>query len=356
MSYNKKSIPWHIGTGVNVSDCKTSEDVMKKAELDWYVNKCGVTAKMPFTLHGNNNTDDDSFIHKSNIYRDLPNAYATYRTDTNTPLGLVKSKYEVVQNTEAFNFFDSAIGENKAQWEFAGYLGYGQKIFVTAKLPFNSSVNDDPIDNYLIFSNAHDGTSSVSILFAPVRVACTNMLHYATTVAESFIRIRHTKTVKEKLEQGTRILKIACEKANSAEEFYQSLYAINMTDDKVLEYLAKLTFTEAEYNNILQQNKNNGLDLVYSRNTYFLEQTDISTRKANTFHALVDYYFNGVAQQEIKGTLWGAYNAITGYYGNVYNIDGERRMNSMCYGNIFNKGIEAISLANDYKYELRKVG
>ena len=46
--------------------------------------------------------------------------YSTYRTDTNQYLGMVKSRYEVVQNKDAFSFFDSIIDSGEAIFETAG--------------------------------------------------------------------------------------------------------------------------------------------------------------------------------------------------------------------------------------------
>lgn len=57
----------------------------------------------------------------TDIYRKCDNAFATYRTDYNIPLGVVKSKYTIVQNNDAFNFFDDAIGKNSAIWQTAGF-------------------------------------------------------------------------------------------------------------------------------------------------------------------------------------------------------------------------------------------
>ena len=38
---------------------------------------------------------------------------------------VVKSKYTIVQNNDAFNFFDGAIGKNSAIWQTAGFWGNG---------------------------------------------------------------------------------------------------------------------------------------------------------------------------------------------------------------------------------------
>ena len=86
--YAAKGFPWSIGTGTNVKDCTTSQEVIEKAGLDFDVQKCELVAKMPFNINGNNNIDDDSndFAYKGNIFRECPNAYVTYRTDTNISL------------------------------------------------------------------------------------------------------------------------------------------------------------------------------------------------------------------------------------------------------------------------------
>lgn len=174
--YNKGGLPWVLGK--DVSDCQTAQEVMTKAGLNWSVAKCELVAKMPFSINGNNTIDDCAFQHNGNIYREMDNAYATYRTDNNYPLGLVKDKYEIVQNMDAFNFFNNAIGEDKAKWDKAACLNFGEKVYVSAKLPIQTSVanSNDVIDNYLVFSNGHDGNCSVDIMITPIRVICTNML------------------------------------------------------------------------------------------------------------------------------------------------------------------------------------
>ena len=254
--FTRNGLPWEHGIGQDVKGCLTSHEVMRKANLDWIVKKCDLVAKMPFTLGGNNeiNSIDElngTFARNGFIYRNLPEAYATYRTDKNLPLGLVKSKYEVVQNVDAFTFFDEAIGPDKCEWQYAGSMGWGHKIFVTAKIKLTTEVSlnggmKDPIENYLVFTNSHDGTSSLTIMFTPVRVFCTNCLNSGLDKAESYIRIRHTESAKDKLHQGAEVLRIACEKAKDAQQLYSALYSIKMTDEEVLQYLVNLNLTDKE--------------------------------------------------------------------------------------------------------------
>lgn len=337
MRFQTKGLPWEHGIGKKVSDCTTSQEVLEKSKLNFFVDKCNLVGEMPFRINREqNDLCLGDFVHDGKIYRSCPNAYATYRTDLNIPLGIVKSKYEVVQNVDAFKFFDDAIGKDKAIWDYAGYFGQGHKVFISAKLPITTEVNKDPIDHYLVFSNSHDGTSSINIMFTPIRVFCTNCLNAGLKNADSYIRIRHTKTAAEKLQTGAEILRIACQYAKDAQQLYQALTTINMSDADVKKYLADLNLTDAEKQALYEFDPKNGYEKLFRRDYLTLERTNISTRKANKIVGMWEYYNEGVAQQPIIGTAWGAYNAVTGYYSNVGNDKGEKRMDSLLYGSGFN--------------------
>lgn len=113
MAYNIKGKPWSYSGAIDVSQCKTSEDVMIKAGLSWTVSKCELVGKMPIDFDKTTDEgldkmlqikDEGGFVYGKDIYRLCDNAFATYRTDHNIPLGVVKSKYTPVQNKEAFAF------------------------------------------------------------------------------------------------------------------------------------------------------------------------------------------------------------------------------------------------------------
>ena len=345
--FNRGGLPWVLGT--DVSNCVTAQDVMKTAKLDWTVQKCELVSKMPFRIGSNNEVGEDSFVHDGNIYRECPNAFATYRTDINMPLGIVKDKYEIVQNMDAFNFFNNAIGEGKAIWDKAACLNMGEKVYVSAKLPVQTSVGkDDVIDNYLVFSNGHAGNSSVDIMITPIRVICTNMLNGALDKAACHIRLRHTKSVKEKLELGAQVLKIACSHAIDAQEHYRHLATIKMTDDQVAEYICKLQLTPDEIAKLNEVDPNHGYKRLISRDYHLIDAVEISTRKSNQLYNMMDYYIDGIGQKDICGTAWGAYNAITGFYCNVANLEGEKRMNSLVWGSANNNMNKALNEAMAY--------
>lgn len=356
MSYKAKGLPWGNGIGTDVSTCSSIYEVMTKANLNYNVTKCELMAKMPLSLNGDNTVDEryNEFMYNGDIYRTCPSAYATFRTDRNIPLGVVKEKYEVVQNIDAFSFLEGVIGNGKdTVFDKAGVIGYGERIFISAKLPvqYKLDINGykDEVHNYIVLANSHDGSMAINILLTPIRMFCINMLNAAEDSADSYIRIRHTKSDNERLEMGQEAIKIACENSKNAYYIYDKLCKININDDSAISQICELVLSKdeyyavANYHNIGQGPSNYGFNKLIQKDYQLLEYADVSTRKVNQIISIIDYYFNGVEQKRIVGTGWGLYNAITGYYSNVANLEGAKRLNSLLYDNANKKMLTAMN-------------
>ena len=273
MAYNIKGKPWGYAGAVNVEKCTTAQEVVANAKLDWDVAKAPIYSKMPFDNSDETTLNAQLDYARENGYKilgadcfgELKETYATYRTDYNIPLGVVKGKYECVQNIKAFEFFDNAIGKDKAIWQTAGFFGNGERVFVSAKLPSNIKVGKDVVDNYLVFTNSHDGTSGVKILFTPIRVVCQNTLNAAIKTAKTFVSFRHTESVHSKIDRANEILGISQEIADSLNEVYNFLQTIKVTDEEVMEYISKNVLTESE-RITLKMTEHTPKELIYSYN------------------------------------------------------------------------------------------
>lgn len=343
MAYLVKGAPFRYKGAIDVSDCHSSREVMEKAHLAWNVDKCELYAKMPRMLGNFPESDIDSFNFGLNQYREVPKAYGTYRTDCNYPLGLVGEKYEIVQNTEAFAFFDDAIGKNQAIFQTAGYFGRGERIFVSAKLPNNILVNGDPVDNYLVFTNSYDGSSGVKILFTPIRVICQNTLNAAIKTSTNYVSFRHTQSVHDNIDIAHQILGICDVMGRNVGDYYRELAATEMKDAEVDDYLCRVVLSKTEYGKLIT----NGFTptQLVNRSYHAANDNEISTQKVNIISAMRDYYEYGIGQERIKGTAWGAFNAVSGYYSNLENNSGIKRMDALLYG----------SRANILKYAVNNI-
>lgn len=323
--YEIKGMPFKYKGAINVEDCRTAQDVIIKAGLDWEVGKCPIFAEM------NMNPDDvDSFVHNNKMYGECDDVYATYRKDYNIPLGIVKGRYTIVQNIKAFNFFNNAIGKDKAVWQTAGFFGKGERIFISAKLPKNIFVDGDPVENYLIFTTSHDGSTGVKILFSPIRVVCENTLNAAIQNSTNYVSFRHTNSVHDNIDIADEILGICDNKITMIGEYYSNMRKQAISDENAVDTFAKVILNEKEKESI-NLTGHTVMQLAL-RDYNAINDTEISMRKINAISEMYNYYHLGIGQKEILGTKWGVYNAITGYYSNIDNSTGIKRMDSILYG------------------------
>jgi len=268
---------------------------------------------------------------------EVPNYYATVRTDTNEVLGVVGKDYEVVQNVNAFAFFDAIVGGKEGiLYETAGALGKGERIFITAKLPDYIKVGrDDLIRQYLFLTTSHDGFGSIMAAFTPVRVVCQNTLNAAIRNQGNSIKIRHTASANERLKQAHQLMGITNKLANELEETFNYWSRVRITDNNVKRLVQLAMAPKKEVLENLRAGK----------------QDELSTTYNNMVSSVMEYALTSPTQQEqtTKGTLFGAYNAVTGYFQNVRDYkDGEAKFKSIMYGTGFQRSQAAFDLCKDY--------
>lgn len=78
---------------------------------------------------------------------------------------------------------------------------------------------------------------------------------------------------------------------------------------------------------------------------------EYSSRFLNTVDRVCEYGFTNETQQmqTTKGTLFGAYNAITGYFQNVMHYkNDEAKLKSILFGNGYNKTQTAFNLCSAF--------
>jgi len=183
---------WH-GLGQIVKDYPTSGEAIQYAGLDYEV------AKSPLFTKGSGIIENAGDIEIGSTELEVPDYFANIRTDNNTVLGVVGKDYHIVQNREAFSFFDAIVGGSEGiLYETAGALGNGERIFITAKLPDYIRVGngDDVTEKYIFLTTSHDGSGSITAAFTPIRIVCQNTLNASLGSMSNVVRIRHTAGAK----------------------------------------------------------------------------------------------------------------------------------------------------------------
>ncbi|MGC8811617.1 MAG: DUF932 domain-containing protein [bacterium] len=267
--------PWH-GLGKAVPKGLTAEEMIKAAGLDWLVKKR--------PARGARQTNSKGDFSRYEVVR-LPRPETL---EEEVILGIVGRHYRVLQNSEAFNFFDPIIKEGKSYFETAGVIGDGERIWVMARMPGAMEiVSGDECYNYLLLSNAHNGEGAVIIKFTPIRVVCQNTLMLALRNGQKAYRVRHTKGMPSRLKEISDFLAIIRKIFLEAEVLFKQLARIQITGRLLFEYL----------------------DAVFPRT----EKQKKDNEQPRTWDEILKIFDTASSLQipGVKGTLWGAYNAIT---------------------------------------------
>lgn len=313
---SRKEVPWHK-LGLVVEEAMTSYEAITLAGLDYEVGLGELWLKIPNELQKKG--DDGNLVRGIKV----PNYFATYRQDTLDYFGVVGSRYEVVQNREAFDFFDNIVQKKEAMFETAGALNKGEIIFVTAKLPSYIKVGDsDIIEKYILFTSTHDGSGTVQAMLTPIRVVCNNTLNLALRNHTNKINLKHTKNVHARLEEGAKLMGLVNKHSENLNDILNMLAKTPVTDEQVAKLIYDTYLSASEI--ILLEKAEWSLDTV----------DEISTRKKNIIQEVGNSIYAGVGQDTFKGTAYWLYNGFTTYYSNTKEYkDSEDRFDSLLVSN-----------------------
>jgi phage/plasmid-like protein (TIGR03299 family) len=259
--------PWH-GIGAVVEDAPTSADAIRIAKMDWSVEKREIYADG----------------------RRVPNYYATVRSDTKEALVIVGNQYKVIQNVDAFAFVDDIMGQqdHPCVYETAGSLWNGRRIFLLVKLP-ETEILGDKVENFLFFSNGHDGSSGLMCGISPVRVVCNNTLHLAIKQARRTWYAKHTSGWDSHKQDAIQSLGYAVSYLEAASGVAEQMVGIKLDVRKFLDELFPLpagaTKITREHNEVVKH-----------------EVLSLHNRKPDLAN--------------FRGTGWGAYNAVADFLSN----------------------------------------
>jgi phage/plasmid-like protein (TIGR03299 family) len=140
---------WHGLGAVLEEPPATVAEAIEAAGLGWSV------AKEPIAVDRGDEPSDDLWLPRC---EEVPDFFATVRQDTREVLGIVGERYRIVQNHEAFNFIDQLLGSS-INFETAGGLHGGRRVWVLATLPDHVEVGGDAVRPYVLLMNSHDGST-----------------------------------------------------------------------------------------------------------------------------------------------------------------------------------------------------
>ena len=227
----------------------------------------------------------------------VPRHVANVRSDTRAVLGVVGDGYEPLQNHSAFAFCDAITDSGEAHWIGAGSTRGGARVHALMRLDREIRIGGaegEDVLPLLCFRNGHDGGLSVTVSVAPFRLACLNGMLVPLPEAQRTWKARHTANVETKLADARRTLGIAWRYYDRLEETGGRLIRERMSAAEFERFLTRLVPLPGP-----RPDRSDGGRAV--RNA---ERVREAIRTA---------YRTAPDLDAIRGTRWGALQAVTAY-------------------------------------------
>lgn len=202
--------------------------------------------------------------------------------------GVVGMRYEIVQNEDKFSWLQSL--SDGARWETGGELSDGTvfgSIAFERKIELDPSGVRDVVETYALISGSHDGSSGIVAGLTPVRVVCRNTLTAAQGNLKDRMTFRHTMTVHDRMAAAAEFFRTAHTYFDAFEEEAKALFAKPVSDKQYANLVERKLFPKPE--------------------------NDVKGSMAKWENKVGMYFeaWNGAPNAGIKGTAWGAFNALT---------------------------------------------
>ena len=251
-------------------------------------------------------------------YIDVPKKQAIVREDNNTVIGIVGTKYKVVQNMEVFNALDTLVDAGDARYAAAGEFNGGSNIWMVLELPRGISVANDPHAAFLLVKTSHDGSSSVVIKPIIERLFCANQVNGLISnnqkrkYNEYTYRMSHTTNQELSIADIRNITNLTYEAIDDYELTANRLLGIDFSREQAVNFFKNVwalpsTIEDKPYDLLTRGERK--------------QQTIAKDARAKAWAI----YSESETQENIRGTAFGAWHAVV-EFADHYATGGAERL------------------------------
>jgi len=266
--------PW-FKSGYDVKGALTAREAIDAARLNWDVELAPLHADYAGGSVG------------------VVGHRAVIRGDTRGVLGIVGDKYKPLQNRDAFTFMDAIIGTKDAVYTAGGAMGGGRRVWLLARLPGDIRVaGTDVVEPYILLSNSHDGSSTLQISMATIRVVCANTLTQVLQMPGRIARLRHVGEIGLKIQAVRDVLGMAINWRSQFETQTSFLVSRQFTEQRLAQFITNIGM---------------GVDVQADESVQERQRQRVEDIRVLAIQG------RGNAEAGIKGTWWAALNGVTEY-------------------------------------------
>lgn len=270
--------PWH-GLGEKLEENQSLDAWTVAAGMDWDIKR----SRVRYGDGANARIIDESHV--------------LFRSDTKDALGIVSSKFKIVQPKEVMGFFADLTGSAGFTMETAGTMFGGKRFWVLARTGQSAVIKSgaDLVGQYLLLATAADGSLATTGRFTTVCVVCNNTLSQALTgKAKHEVKISHRSIFDGAAMKDQ--LGIERDGFTAWANVMRELASDNVRNDEAEQFVFQL-LTKADWNKAT-------VDQIADAR---------ETRGYKTIMSLFEGAGKGATIVGRKGTKWGLLNAVTEY-------------------------------------------
>ena len=295
------------GTAVEATSAR---DAAIQAGLNWTVRTAPLVAEAtPLYIDPNGVTPA--------TYIDVPKKQAIIREDNSTVIGVVGTKYKMVQNMDVFNALDTLVDSGDARYTAAGEFNGGSNIWMLLELPQGINVANDPHAAFLLVKTSHDGSSSVVIKPIIERLFCANQVNGLISNTrrkynEYTYRMTHTTNQELSISDIRNITNLTYTAIQDYEFVANGLLGRKMTREQAVNFFKAVwplpTIVEDKPYDLLTRGERK-------------QQTIATDARASA----LAIYSESETQENIRGTAFGAWHAVV-EFADHYATGGAERL------------------------------
>lgn len=156
----------------------------------------------------------------------IPGQFVTRQKNEPVFFGTVGSRYEIIQNADAFAFVDDMLPDGLV-FEKAGQTEGGM-VYIIASLD-NYDIFGDKMKPYIIFQNSHNGSIPMKAALTTLRMVCQNQFTVAFKHASNVVKVRHTANANQRMAEAQRIMNEAITYRSGVAQLAEELHSIKLS-------------------------------------------------------------------------------------------------------------------------------
>lgn len=233
--FSVREMPWH-GLGTVLSEYPSRDEAQSIAH-PWEPVTAPVFRQVPFISE-----DGEPGVR----YEAIEGQQEVVRSDNNAHIGVTNDTLGIVTNSEMYDIAEAVAGlGSDVRYETGGTLRGGRSVWLLLRLDEPLVLAGDPNGatlQYFALQNSHDGGGSFRGQAINTRIVCANTSRMADMSAKASgteIVFRHTKNVKDRIEEAKQALAMWRTSVDEWRVFNEHLLTMRVTDAQREEFIER---------------------------------------------------------------------------------------------------------------------